>query len=499
MGNIPESVRQTADELNSILNSFISRHPAALKYRTTEDGYSIFIIKYGKYREAEIERVKEFINNTEYDDLLKIENIPIKCVKVNSCIMVFKGKKSEVEQYILETKVDTANERIFNNIAEKVKAVNLEEYKEMLFNMYLYCKHYLFEGFIHHYSEFKQSFIKNIGFTINKIDEKTSQLSINLTKLNAYYDKIAKEIEIPSPSKDTDATISDGSNTIAYPGSSPVIGVGGNVLTKIMLPSSEEEPMITDEKDYNLFVDAIHRLLIGGVRFVKEKYSSVNNTLSNSAYKTSEDNFRFNITKATDTQIVFEFLTEYYEEKKGFSYEDFNLRPLRWYELSEYFLLDRNGEPLTGEYDIVEPNYPIYKLNPKINKNCIVLPSPDKLISTVREDEEIGSIEELMYGYIENNIFIPVEFGEKYNKFNTYFTPTRYRNILSESIDYELITFDEAKEYFEQGSTICTFADGVTAETVVDPNFDVIMLNKHDTPDAKIVKEKTYYHYNECH
>ena len=87
----------------------------------------------------------------------------------------------------------------------------------------------------------------------------------------------------------------------------------------------------------------------------------------------------------------------------------------------------------------------------------------------------------------------------EYTKFNTYFTPTRYRNILSESIDYELITFDEAKEYFEQGSTICTFADGVTAETVVDPNFDVIMLNKHDTPDAKIVKEKTYYHYNECH
>ncbi len=104
-----------------------------------------------------------------------------------------------------------------------------------------------------------------------------------------------------------------------------------------------------------------------------------------------------------------------------------------------------------------------------------------------------------MYGYIMNNIFKPVNFGEKYNKFITYLTPTRYSNISSLSTDYDPITFEEAKEYFNQGSTICTFVDGVTAETVVNPDFDVIMLNKHYTPDAKIVKEKTYYHYNECH
>ena len=472
MENVPVSVQQTADELNGILSSFISRHPASLKYRTTEDGYSIFTIKYGKYRESEIKRVKEFVDSTDYDELLSIEGIPVTCIKVNSFIMVFKGRKEEVENFILNSNIE--NERLQEKISEKVKAVNYSEYNNNLRNLYNKINGKIL-WMINHYSQFNQSIIKDLGFSFNKINNDISQVSLNIEKFNSYRDmKLKNEIEEMS------ALIIDTPPTQFVDIKNPPDALAALPpllnFSDIWVPT-QEDTISVDYKEYMNDIYDIVSLII----LLKSKYSKVENILKNVNYKTSHDEWFFDIIKSTDNQLIIEYDTKKFEEKVAFSIEDFNMRHLRWYELREWFFINRDGTRIERPDRYNEPVYDIFKLNPRFREDGIVL--PDRLPEDFRGD---------ILDYIKCNIFIPVEHGEEYDKNTIYLTPTRYGSIFYNTNVVEL-TYEEAIERFDNLEEICTFDEGISFENVVC-EFDFVNVHKdNDPPYNKIYKNKKYF------
>lgn len=467
MENIPESVQQTADELNGILSSFISRHPASLKYRTTEDGYSIFTIKYGKYRESEIKKVKEFVDNTDYDELLSIEGIPVTCIKVNSFIMVFKGRKEEVENFILNSNIE--NERLQEKISEKVKAVNYSEYNNNLRNLYNKINGKIL-WMINHYSQFNQSIIKDFGFSFNKINNDISQVSLNIEKFNSYRDmKLKNEIKIDFDFPPTQYLRPIADNTLAALPPMPN-------FSDIWVPTQED----TINVDYKEYMNDIHDI-ISLIILLKSKYSKVENILKNTKYKTSNDEWFFNIIKSTDSQLIVEYDTKKFEEKVAFSIEDFNMRHLRWYELRDWFFINRDGTRLERPGKYIEPTYDIFKLNPKFREDGIVL--PNELPEGFR-----GSI----LDYIVGNIFIPVEHGEEYDKNTIYLTPTRY-GLIYQGTNIVELPYEQAIERFDDLEEIYTFDEGISFENVVC-KLDFINIHKdNDAPYNKIYKNKKYF------
>ena len=458
MENIPESVQQTADELNGILSSFISRHPASLKYRTTEDGYSIFTIKYGKYRESEIKRVKEFINNTDYDELLSIEGIPVTCVKVNDFIMIFKGKKSEVENFILNSNIE--DERLQEKISEKVKAINYSQYNNDLNNLYTKINDKIL-WMINHYSQFNQTTIKDFGFSFNKINNDISQVSLNIEKFNSYRDiKLKNEIKLitpPSIPQLNPYPPADYSPPAATIDAGPILPN----FSSIWIPSQET----TINVNYKTYMSDIYDI-ISKIIMIKKNHSKVESILKNNNYKTVNDRWFFNIIKSSDTQLIIEYNTKVFEEKIAFSIDDFNLRHLRWYEIEEYFNLSEPGtnapvavgDVAVGD-DAVEvqmPDYQVFKLNPRFREDGIILP------------REIPERFDNIMDYISSEIFIPVSFGERYNKNTIYVTPTRYGPFPRM---YYCISYEEAKEIINGSGAkwrLFELADDITPETFVD-------------------------------
>ena len=473
MENVPELVQQTADELNGILSSFISRHPASLKYRTTEDGYSIFTIKYGKYRESEIKRVKEFVDNTDYDELLSIEGIPVTCIKVNSFIMVFKGRKEEVENFILNSNIE--NERLQEKISEKVKAVNYSQYNNDLYNLYTKISDKIL-WMINHYSQFNQSIIKDFGFSFNKINNDISQVSLNIEKFNAYRNiKLKNEIKIiVPPSHDCYAPIAVDAGPSLLPNAS-----------FIWVPSQEE----TINVNYKTYMSDIYDI-ISKINTIKQNYSKIENILKNTGYKTTDDKWLFDIIKSTDTQLIIEYNTKAFKEKIAFDISDFNLRHLRQYEIEEYFDLSEpgsNGEDAAFDIpdEVETPVYKVYKLDPRFREDEIVLPT--ELPENFRGD---------MLDYIEGNVFIPVEYGERYNKNTIYLTPTRYGPLPSMHIQ---ITYKRAKEMINESSEkwrLYELADGITPTTFVDSRDLIKYLidesNDGVNPEFKFDRNHTY-------
>ena len=96
----PAGVTTKATELNTILVNFIKNHGEAVRYIRTSDGKSLITIEYGKYRVPDMDKIKEFINTTIYDELLKIDQIPVVCVKVTDSVIVFSGTTTTVDAYL---------------------------------------------------------------------------------------------------------------------------------------------------------------------------------------------------------------------------------------------------------------------------------------------------------------------------------------------------------------------------------------------------------------
>lgn len=125
----PEGVQAVANELNSILANFIKSNGRAVRYFRTEDGYSFITLNYGKCRVPEMDKIKEFINNSIYDDCLKIDEMPVTCVRMSDTVMVFKGKTEEVEAYISE---NASESTVLTNIVAKAKVASTEEKEQIL-------------------------------------------------------------------------------------------------------------------------------------------------------------------------------------------------------------------------------------------------------------------------------------------------------------------------------------------------------------------------------
>ncbi len=123
----PEGVQTIANELNGILANFIRNNGRTVRYVTTEDGYSLISFNYGKCRVPEMKKIKEFIENAIYDELLTINEMPVTCIKVTDSVMLFKGKTSEVEEYISENSDDA----IVSKISVKAKIASAEEKEEI--------------------------------------------------------------------------------------------------------------------------------------------------------------------------------------------------------------------------------------------------------------------------------------------------------------------------------------------------------------------------------
>ena len=117
----PAGVLEVAEELNGILAKFIKGNGKAVRYFRTEDGYSFITLNYGKCRVPEMEKIKEFINNSVYDNCLKIDNMPVTCVRMSDTVMIFKGKTEE--------ELKALNEDLVNNVVilNRIKSVAVEE------------------------------------------------------------------------------------------------------------------------------------------------------------------------------------------------------------------------------------------------------------------------------------------------------------------------------------------------------------------------------------
>ena len=175
----PAGVIEVATELNDILAKFIKGNGKAVRYFRTEDGYSFITLNYGKSRVPEMEKIKEFINNSVYDDCLKIDNMPVTCVRVSDSIMVFKGKTEEVETYISQN----ASKEVLTNIVARAKVASTEE-KEQILSLDDDIASIL-ESLVSERSTFSSDALKKAGVTFDEYDG-VGHINFDIKKINDY-------------------------------------------------------------------------------------------------------------------------------------------------------------------------------------------------------------------------------------------------------------------------------------------------------------------------
>lgn len=176
----PAGVQTVANELNNILASFIKNNGRAVRYFRTEDGYSFITLEYGKCRVPEMEKIKEFINNSVYDDCLKIDNMPVTCVRMSDSIMVFKGKTEEVETYISE---NASESTVLTNIVAKAKVASTEE-KEQILSVNDDIVD-LLESLVSERSTFSTDVLNKAGITFDEYDG-VGHINFEVKKINDY-------------------------------------------------------------------------------------------------------------------------------------------------------------------------------------------------------------------------------------------------------------------------------------------------------------------------
>lgn len=161
----PEGVQTVANELNGILANFIKSNGRAVRYFRTEDGYSFITLNYGKCRVPEMDKIKEFINNSIYDDCLKIDEMPVTCVRMSDTVMVFKGKTEEVETYISE---NASESTVLTNIVAKAKVASSKE-KEQILSVNDDIVD-LLESLVSERSTFSSNALKKAGISFDEYD-----------------------------------------------------------------------------------------------------------------------------------------------------------------------------------------------------------------------------------------------------------------------------------------------------------------------------------------
>jgi len=180
--NISEQILQLAEYYSLKLTNFIKSHSNAIKYQKMLNGYSLLTIEYGKYRDPEIFKIKDFINNTIYDDLLKIDEIPITCIKVTDSVMIFKGKTSEIETYLIQ---NIENSDIFN-IIYKVNVSNENEQLCVIKGLPLTILKTILIYFNTSNLFLESDNIKKTGIFYNPNDDENIKISIDIDKFNRY-------------------------------------------------------------------------------------------------------------------------------------------------------------------------------------------------------------------------------------------------------------------------------------------------------------------------
>ena len=175
----PAGVLEVTEELNGILAKFIKGNGKAVRYFRTEDGYSFITLNYGKCRVPEMEKIKEFINNSVYDDCLKIDNMPVTCVRMSDTVMIFKGKTEEVETYISQN----ANSEVLTNIVAKAQVASTEE-KEQILSLDDDIASVL-ESLVSERSTFSSDALKKAGVTFDEYDG-VGHINFDIKKINDY-------------------------------------------------------------------------------------------------------------------------------------------------------------------------------------------------------------------------------------------------------------------------------------------------------------------------
>ena len=180
MGNIPSSIQEIANGLNTILANFIKANGKAVRYFRTEDGYSFITLNYGKCRVPEMNKIKEFINNSVYDDCLKIDEMPVTCVRMSDTVMVFKGKTEEVETYISQNASESS---VLTNIVAKAKVASTEE-KEQILSVNDDIVD-LLESLVSERSSFSSEALKKAGISFDEYDG-VGHIIFDVKKINDY-------------------------------------------------------------------------------------------------------------------------------------------------------------------------------------------------------------------------------------------------------------------------------------------------------------------------
>ena len=180
--NISEQILQLAEYYSLKLTNFIKSHSNAIKYQKMLNGYSLLTIEYGKYRDPEIFKIKDFINTTIYDDLLKINEIPITCIKVTDSVMIFKGKTSEIETYLIQ---NVENSDIFN-IIYKVNVSNENEQLCVIKGLPLTILKTILIYFNTSNLFLESDNVKKTGIFYNPNDDESIKISIDIDKFNRY-------------------------------------------------------------------------------------------------------------------------------------------------------------------------------------------------------------------------------------------------------------------------------------------------------------------------
>ena len=175
----PAGVLEVAAELNGILAKFIKGNGKAVRYFRTEDGYSFITLEYGKCRVPEMEKIKEFINNSVYDNCLKIDNMPVTCVRMSDTVMIFKGKTEEVETYISQN----ASSEVLTNIVAKAQVASTEE-KEQILSLDDDIASVL-ESLVSERSTFSSDALKKAGVAFDEYDG-VGHISFDIKKINDY-------------------------------------------------------------------------------------------------------------------------------------------------------------------------------------------------------------------------------------------------------------------------------------------------------------------------
>lgn len=180
---IPEAVTNLASELNGILVNFIKNHESAITYLRTSDGYSFIFIDYGKYRISEMNKIKEFINCTEYDALLKIVNIPVECVNVTDSVILFKGLTTDVDQYLANniSNSDIANIIVKAKVISAADSELIETYDDLVAD--------ILEKFVTNKSTLRLETIKSSGLSYSEENEDYGYFGIEVEKVAKYIAK----------------------------------------------------------------------------------------------------------------------------------------------------------------------------------------------------------------------------------------------------------------------------------------------------------------------